>query len=67
MATVATPDKPAASTSPWPGLRGGLWQKDINVRDFIQQDYEPYEGDGSFLAGPTNRTRNIWKRLNELC
>ncbi len=66
MATVATPDKPVASASPWEGFRKGLWQKDINVRDFIQQNYEPYEGDESFLAGPTNRTRDIWKRLNEL-
>ena len=36
--------------SPWQGFHPGLWQKEINVRDFIQQNYEPYEGDESFLA-----------------
>lgn len=50
----------------WQGFRSGLWQKEINVRDFIQQNYKPYEGDASFLAGVTERTKGIWKRLNEL-
>ena len=44
----------------------GVWQKEINVRDFIQQNYEPYEGDESFLAPATERTRKIWSHLNEL-
>src|SRR6201997_3761532 len=67
MATIATPDTlPAESQSSWRGFRGGLWQKQIDVRDFIQQNYEPYEGDESFLAGATGRTRRIWDRLNEL-
>ena len=44
----------------------GLWQNEINVRDFIQQNYTPYEGDESFLAPATGRTRKIWARLNEL-
>src|SRR3981189_1782014 len=52
--------------SPWQGFKTGLWQKQINVRDFIQQNYEPYEGDDSFLAGATARTTNLWNRLNEL-
>src|SRR5437660_1729687 len=52
--------------SPWHGFKTGLWQKQINVRDFIQQNYEPYEGDDSFLAGATARTTNLWNRLNEL-
>ncbi|HZI46182.1 MAG TPA: formate C-acetyltransferase [Pyrinomonadaceae bacterium] len=43
-----------------------MWQKEINVRDFIQQNYKPYEGDESFLAGPTRRTRKIWDQLNTL-
>ena len=43
--------------SPWRGFRTGLWQKEINVRDFIQQNYEPYHGDESFLAEATERTR----------
>jgi formate C-acetyltransferase len=50
----------------WSGFRTGLWQNEIDVRDFIQQNFEPYEGDESFLAGPTERTKNIWARLNEL-
>jgi len=50
----------------WQGFEPGLWQKEINVRDFIQQNYKPYEGDQSFLAGPTPRTRKIWDQLNTL-
>ena len=51
---------------PWKGFNLGLWQKEIDVRDFIQQNYVPYYGDESFLATATNRTREIWGRLNEL-
>jgi formate C-acetyltransferase len=50
----------------WEGFVTGLWQKEINVRDFIQQNYTPYEGDDSFLATATERTKRIWDRLNEL-
>jgi len=50
----------------WEGSNAGLWQRDINVRDFIQQNYEPYEGDESFLASATERTEKIWSKLNEL-
>ncbi|MCM3902665.1 MAG: formate C-acetyltransferase [Pyrinomonadaceae bacterium] len=50
----------------WEGFNIGLWQNEINVRDFIQQNYEPYEEDEQFLAGPTERTTKIWGRLNEL-
>ncbi|MFL6334524.1 MAG: formate C-acetyltransferase [Pyrinomonadaceae bacterium] len=53
-------------SSPWEGFKSGLWQKEINVRDFIQQNYEPYEDDGSFLAPATERTTKLWGRLNEL-
>src|SRR4029077_16421318 len=52
--------------SPWHGFRTGLWQKEINVRDFIQQNYEPYEGDESFLEPATRRTQKLWDRLNKL-
>jgi formate C-acetyltransferase len=52
--------------SPWQGFRTGLWQKEINVRDFIQQNYQPYEGDDSFLAPATGRTKKLWERLNQL-
>ena len=50
----------------WQGFNEGLWQGEINVRDFIQQNYSPYEGDSSFLAGATERTQKIWDHLNEL-
>jgi formate C-acetyltransferase len=50
----------------WQGFKTGLWQKEINVRDFIQQNFEPYEGDESFLRPATERTKKIWDRLNEL-
>jgi formate C-acetyltransferase len=54
------------TASPWTGFKPGLWQKEINVRDFIQQNYRPYDGDESFLALATARTKNLWARLNEL-
>lgn len=54
------------SPSPWEGFTTGLWQKEINVRDFIQQNYTPYDGDETFLAPSTERTKKIWARLNEL-
>ena len=44
----------------------GLWTKEINVRNFIQLNYEPYYGDESFLAGPTKRTTALWKKLTDL-
>ena len=40
----------------WKDFVGGSWQKEVNVRDFIQKNYTPYEGDDSFLAGPTKNT-----------
>jgi formate C-acetyltransferase len=52
--------------SPWQGFKTGLWQRELNVRDFIQQNYEPYEGDESFLAPATERTTTLWNRLNAL-
>jgi formate C-acetyltransferase len=50
----------------WKDFNPGFWQSEINVRDFIQQNYEPYEGDESFLAGPTSRTTKLWDKLNQL-
>jgi formate C-acetyltransferase len=68
MATpIATLNVSAEKQNPaWDGFTAGLWQKEINVRDFIQQNYTPYEGDESFLASATERTKKIWKQLNEL-
>jgi len=59
--------KKADSADPaWEGFAEGMWQKEIDVRDFIQNNYKPYDGDESFLAPPTDRTLNIWAQLNEL-
>jgi formate C-acetyltransferase len=55
-----------ANRSAWDGFRPGLWQKQIDVRDFIQQNYEPYEGDEAFLARATPRTEKIWNQLQAL-
>ena len=66
MATAKTALPLTNEISAWQRFEPGLWQKEINIRDFIQQNYQPYEGDGSFLAGPTQRTRNIWDQLNKL-
>ncbi len=50
----------------WAGFASGPWQDAIDVRDFIQRNYQPYEGDSSFLAGPTERTTAIWAKLSEM-
>lgn len=50
----------------WNGFNGGVWQEEINVRDFIQKNYTPYEGDESFLAGATERTTKLMTKLNHL-
>ena len=50
---IARPKTAESSSSDRPPFVGGLWQNEINVRDFIQQNYTPYYGDGSFLAGAT--------------
>ena len=61
---AATTDQKTATA--WEGFKTGLWQKEINVRDFIQQNYEPYEGNELFLAPATERTKRIWEQLNKL-
>ncbi|MGW4383836.1 formate C-acetyltransferase [Kitasatospora sp. NPDC004531] len=53
-------------TGAWDGFKGGLWRDTVDVRDFIQQNYTPYEGDAAFLAGPTERTAAIWRRITDL-
>src|SRR5690242_5366703 len=64
---ASTAPQQARKTLPqWEGFKPGFWKKEINVRDFIQQNYEPYEGDESFLAPATERTTKLWDRLNEL-
>ena len=50
----------------WNGFKAGAWQNEINVRDFIQQNYTPYEGDSAFLADATERTTELMKKLEAL-
>ena len=50
----------------WNGFEGRIWKEEVNVRDFIQNNYEPYDGDESFLAGPTEATDKLWGILQKL-
>ena len=50
----------------WQGFKGKKWQEEIDVRDFIQQNYTLYEGDDSFLAGPTQATKDLWAQVMDL-
>ncbi len=50
----------------WEGFRGRFWKEEVNVRDFIQKNYRPYEGDERFLAGPTAATEELWGELQKL-
>jgi formate C-acetyltransferase len=55
-----------AAGAPWRGFAPGPWSESIAVRDFIQRNYRPYDGDAVFLAGPTERTTRLWAELGEL-
>jgi len=61
----AAPAEPDTKET-WRGFKPGLWQRDVNVRWFLQQNYTPYDGDASFLAPATERTTRIWKKLEDL-
>ncbi len=50
----------------WDGFEGRIWKEEINVRDFIQKNYKPYDGDESFLAGATDATEKLWGELQKL-
>lgn len=50
----------------WKGFKKGDWESEINVRDFIQHNYTPYEGDGTFLSGTTEKTKKLWNEVLEL-
>ncbi|MFR1599176.1 MAG: pyruvate formate lyase family protein, partial [Coprobacillus cateniformis] len=50
----------------WKGFKGRIWKEEVNTRDFIQQNYKPYDGDASFLAEPTEATNKLWGKLQEL-
>ncbi len=50
----------------WEGFEGRIWKEEINTRDFIQKNYHPYDGDESFLEGPTDATNTLWSKVQQL-
>ena len=50
----------------WKDFESGDWQREINVRDFIQNNYTPYTGDANFLAKPTENTKKLWDKVLDL-
>lgn len=50
----------------WEGFRGGNWQRETDVRSFILKNFTPYDGDESFLASPTAKTKAVWKKCEQL-
>ena len=50
----------------WNGFNHGVWKREINVRDFIQKNYKPYDGDEKFLTGPTQATKELWEQVMDL-
>jgi formate C-acetyltransferase len=66
--STATTDRPGTATTggdAWKGFSEGPWQDGIDVRDFIQRNYVPYDGDAAFLAGPTEKTLRLWEHLEK--
>ena len=55
----------ASQNTAWDGFAEGPWTDEINVRDFVQRNYTPYDGDASFLAGPTEKTLRVWDTLDK--
>ncbi len=63
--TIAA-ERPTTSSDPWRGFDDGPWREGIDVAAFIRGNYTPYEGDSSFLAGPTERTEQLWRFVADL-
>ena len=67
--TIAAPNARTQSDGsmidPWEGFTGERWRESIDVRDFIQNNYAPYDGDASFLSGPTDKTLRVWDHLEK--
>ncbi len=64
--SAADPQDTRAITPAWTGFTAGQWCDEIDVRDFIQLNYTPYDGDAEFLAGATDRTKGIWDKLSAM-
>ena len=52
--------------SAWTGFNSGEWSREVNVNDFIDKNYTPYEGDEAFLSAPSDRTLKLWDKVKEL-
>ena len=63
MSLAQASSETQTSSHPWRGFTPGTWQSRVNVREFIQRNYTPYEGDGQFLQGSTERTQALWQKL----
>lgn len=63
---TTTEDLRSAESAAWRGFQPGAWETSVDVRDFVQRNYTPYDGDGSFLTGPTERTTRVWQTLLEM-
>ena len=63
MACAQASSATQVASDPWRGFAPGIWQSFVNVREFIQRNYTPYEGDGTFLQGSTARTQGLWQKL----
>lgn len=61
---IETPGTEKAPAEAWEGFVRGPWTDSVDVRDFVQRNYTPYEGDASFLAGPTEKTLRVWDTLS---
>jgi formate C-acetyltransferase len=67
MNSVVSTENHTSSPPPaWSGFKTGLWQATINVRDFIQLNYKPYDGGGGFLMGSSQKTRAVWEQVSRL-
>ena len=63
--TASATAEDSTSRDAWEGFATGPWTEDVDVRDFIQRNYTPYDGDASFLAGATDKTLSLWETLEE--
>lgn len=66
MTTTTENLQASAADEAWRGFKSGDWETRVDVRNFIQKNYTPYEGDATFLAGPTERTERVWQTLSEM-
>ncbi|GAA1534770.1 formate C-acetyltransferase [Dactylosporangium maewongense] len=66
MTTISAPAETTAGLAAWRGFRGGSWRDQVDVAGFVRANVRPYEGDETFLAGPTRRTTHVWGLLTAM-